>query len=629
MKKRNVGKVVAALLAAALMLPVGEVSADDATVAQGQLGLTEGETYWFDLSKAGISGTVNASLPDESLSWVPFTYVGEINAYSLDSEGGNFDNTATAYDHSLFIADYNVTSGASWDELNTSGLIFGKEYSSGGVTYELRAPSAQSNTSSEWNAILSKANQDNQNDTTGYIKNWSQGFSWGQDTQMIDSQPYQVIRGSSSSNATFYISSSSKQIGYRPVLELPADLSATDLTTVTIDLNGGSLNSSTDSLKLVVKSDGSYTAPVADEVTAPEGKTFGWWLGSDNKIYKAGATVPANMTSLTARWIDIPVITTQPESAEYYVGETAEPLTVEASVTDGGMLLYTWYSVTKEDFSDFEKVHDSSSYTPPTTAAGTTYYYCVVVNDHDVGLAATETGLVAVTVKEKDTTAPVISGIENGKTYCSSVTFTVEDDNLASVTASVATAEGTKTETLTPDGDGKYTLAAVNETYTVTATDTAGSKTEYKVTVNDGHTFEWKIDKEAAVGVTGSKHEECIVCGHAKAAVEIPALPEPESPIEDENNGGTEDENNGGNEDEYGDENGGANGDVKGNVADRKQNGGDEGASDDNSAQDGGVRAVQTGDDGSVVLPLMSLLMSSFGITGSIAYGQKKRKMRK
>ncbi|MGI6110100.1 MAG: DUF6273 domain-containing protein [Eubacteriaceae bacterium] len=43
-----------------------------------------------------------------------------------------------------------------------------------------------------------------------------------------------------------------------------------------------------------------------------------------------------------------------------------------------------------------------------------------------------------------------------------------------------------------------------------------------------GHTFEWKIDKEAQVGTAGSKHEECSVCGYAKAAVEIPALAAPE-----------------------------------------------------------------------------------------------------
>lgn len=37
------------------------------------------------------------------------------------------------------------------------------------------------------------------------------------------------------------------------------------------------------------------------------------------------------------------------------------------------------------------------------------------------------------------------------------------------------------------------------------------------------HTFEWVIDKEATETTVGSKHEECTVCGYAKAVVEIPA----------------------------------------------------------------------------------------------------------
>ena len=37
------------------------------------------------------------------------------------------------------------------------------------------------------------------------------------------------------------------------------------------------------------------------------------------------------------------------------------------------------------------------------------------------------------------------------------------------------------------------------------------------------HTFEWVTDKEATAAEAGSKHEECTVCGYAKAAVEIPA----------------------------------------------------------------------------------------------------------
>ena len=37
-----------------------------------------------------------------------------------------------------------------------------------------------------------------------------------------------------------------------------------------------------------------------------------------------------------------------------------------------------------------------------------------------------------------------------------------------------------------------------------------------------GHSFTWVIDKKATAEEKGSKHEQCTVCGYAKAAVEIP-----------------------------------------------------------------------------------------------------------
>lgn len=38
-----------------------------------------------------------------------------------------------------------------------------------------------------------------------------------------------------------------------------------------------------------------------------------------------------------------------------------------------------------------------------------------------------------------------------------------------------------------------------------------------------GHTFAWIVDKDATAAEAGLKHEECTVCGYAKAAVKIPA----------------------------------------------------------------------------------------------------------
>lgn len=93
-----------------------------------QFTLAPGGRYYFDLSAMNIPGTVNSNLPDSTLHYVPFTYVGTVNAYRLTSETATTEEYAqkNKYPHSLFIADYAVTHTVSWDALNTADLIFGK-----------------------------------------------------------------------------------------------------------------------------------------------------------------------------------------------------------------------------------------------------------------------------------------------------------------------------------------------------------------------------------------------------------------------------------------------------------------------------------------------------------------------
>ena len=215
-----------------------------------QFSLTPGGRYYFDLSAMNIPGKVNGRLPDSTLHYVPFTYVGTVNAYKLTSETATTEEDAQRekYPHSLFIADYAVTHTVSWDDLNTKSLIFGKDYVAGGVDYTLRAPSVGSNAtgsgdsqrgvpqSNEWDTILDKKD--------GYIKNGIYMYSWGQDTHSI-SASLRAIRGYDSarywnnSTATF----SSPNVGFRPVLEVlnPDTLGFDGLKVVTLDLNGGKL----------------------------------------------------------------------------------------------------------------------------------------------------------------------------------------------------------------------------------------------------------------------------------------------------------------------------------------------------------------------------------------------------
>ena len=279
-----------------------------------QFTLAPGGRYYFDLSAMDISGTVNSNLPDSTLHYVPFTYAGTVNAYKLTSEMATTEEYAqkNKYPHSLFIADYAVTHTVSWDNLNTAGLIFGKDYAAGGVDYTLRAPSVGSSytgsgdsergtpKSNEWDKILDK--------DSGYIKNWNGIYSWGQDTTRYNSS-LRAIRGYDSGrrwnddDATDFL----PLVSFRPVLEIlnPDTLSSDGLKVVTLDLGGGTLGGSSEDIQIIVKSSESFAAPASDGMTRPDGNTGSYfmWLGSNGKLYAPGASVPADVTKLTAQFV--------------------------------------------------------------------------------------------------------------------------------------------------------------------------------------------------------------------------------------------------------------------------------------------------------------------------------------
>ena len=276
-----------------------------------QFSLAPGGRYYFDLSAMGIPGNVNDALLDGSLHWVPFTYVGAINAYSRNSEGVSTDDTVKPYAHSLFVADYAVTHKVNWNNLDTASLIFGKNYASGGVDYTLRAPSVGSSytgsgdstrgtpLSNEWDRILDK--------DSGYIKNGIYMHSWGQDTYSV-SAPYRAVRGDNSARGWIGINAaySGPDVGFRPVLEvLNSDtLGSGGLKVVTLDLGGGTLGNSSEDIQIIVKTGSEFTAPASDGLNRPDGDTGSYfmWLGSDGKLYAPGASVPADVTKLTAQF---------------------------------------------------------------------------------------------------------------------------------------------------------------------------------------------------------------------------------------------------------------------------------------------------------------------------------------
>ena len=278
-----------------------------------QFSLKPGGTYYFDLSSANIPGTANGSLPDSTLHYVPFTYAGTIEAYKLTSAMATTEEYAqqNKYPHSLFVADYAVTHTVSWNGLNDEGLIFGKNYASGGVDYTLRAPSVGSNAtgsgdsqrgvpqSNEWDTMLNK--------NSGYIKNWNGIYSWGQDTTRYNSS-FRAVRGFISARlwGIDNAASSDPNVVFRPVLEIlnPDTLGSDGLKVVTLDLGGGTLGNSSEDIQIIVKTGSEFTAPASDGMTRPNGDTGSYfmWLGSDGKLYAPGASVPADVTKLTAQF---------------------------------------------------------------------------------------------------------------------------------------------------------------------------------------------------------------------------------------------------------------------------------------------------------------------------------------
>ena len=321
-----------------------------------QFSLKPGGTYYFDLSAMGIPGTVNTgnedgavSLPDTSLHYVPFTYAGTIEAYKLTSAMVTTEEYAqqNKYAHSLFVADYAVTHTVSWNDLNTAGLIFGKNYASGGVDYTLRAPSVGSNytgsgnsergvpQSNEWDTMLNK--------DSGYIQNWNEMYSWGQDTVSVDAS-LRAIRGYTSARywSSTTATNSYPDVGFRPVLEVlnPDTLGPGGLKVVTLDLGGGKLGGSSEDIQIIVKNGSAFTAPASGGLNRPDENTGSYfmWLGSDGALYAPGDSVPANVNKLTAQFDSIEQFALVPGGTYYFdLSGAGIPGTASGSLPDASL----------------------------------------------------------------------------------------------------------------------------------------------------------------------------------------------------------------------------------------------------------------------------------------------------
>ena len=275
-----------------------------------QFTLASGGRYYFDLSTMDIPGTVNSNLPDSTLHYVPFTYVGTVDAYSLKNEA---DKDTTPYEHSLFIADYNVKCSLQRETLAEMNLIYGQTYTASNVNYTLRAPSVGDHhrnegegsglapIDNEWDTIYQKS--------ADYIKNWYKMRSFGQDIGTGNVEGWYLSRGGHfAAQVTFWARPTlpERDTGFRPVLEVlnPDTLGSDGLKVVTLDLGGGTLGNSSDAIQIIVKNGSTFTAPASDGLTRPDGDTDNYfmWLDGNGNSYEPGGSVPADVTELTVQW---------------------------------------------------------------------------------------------------------------------------------------------------------------------------------------------------------------------------------------------------------------------------------------------------------------------------------------
>ena len=286
-----------------------------------QFTLAPGGRYYFDLSAMNIPGTVNSNLPDSTLHYVPFTYAGTVDAYVLKPASNHVEDSSEqasvtkdknaqygyAYEHSLFIADYRVTTDISWIDLNNAGFIFGKTNTAGGINYTLRAPTMGSiykspmrgvPANNEWDQILTK--------NSDFIKelgnNHNISLFWGQDTSRSYGFDIRKTTRNSVNNFMGTTESSNYGICFRPVLELPTDLAADSLKIVELRTGKFMPGEQQNWINIIVKKGESFTAPSAEGLPRPDGISEDaqlYWSDENGNCYKPGDTVPADVSMLS------------------------------------------------------------------------------------------------------------------------------------------------------------------------------------------------------------------------------------------------------------------------------------------------------------------------------------------
>lgn len=241
-----------------------------------------------------------------------------------------------------------------------------------------------------------------------------------------------------------------------------------------------------------------------------EGYTFIGW----NKAIPA--TMPAENITITARWKDI-----EKPTGEIIIGtdkwqeflnkltsglffKDAQEVTINAADNSG--IVFASYLVTDQDLSEEElKSLVYRGYEEPfRIEPNGEYIVYVMLVDASLNITYLRSDRLTL-----DNVQPVISGVENGKTYCGARTVTITEKYIDTVTVNGTTVE--------LDESDSFRLAPANGGQKIIVADKAGNTTEMTVTVNDGHTYgEWASNgdgthtrKCTVDGCAGSETKDC------------------------------------------------------------------------------------------------------------------------